>query len=75
VGERDHGGGGGPGGARKLTLHLDGFAWEAIAEESSRLGVSIEDLARFSLLYYLADLDSGRVARRLPNALSLQDAS
>jgi hypothetical protein len=50
---------------RSLTLRLDTFAWEAIAEESSRLGVSVEDFVSFSVLYYLADIDSGRVARRI----------
>jgi hypothetical protein len=48
---------------RDLTLRLDGFAWEAIAEESARLGVSVEELISFSVLYYLADADSGRLAR------------
>jgi hypothetical protein len=53
-------------------LRLDGFAWEAVEEESDRLGVSVEELARFSVLYYLADLDSGRIARRIPDTPSLQ---
>jgi hypothetical protein len=52
--------------SRELVIHLDGFALDAIAEESDRLGVPIEEIARFSVLYYLADLDSGRVARRIP---------
>jgi hypothetical protein len=60
--------------ARQLTLSLDDFAWSAVAEESSKLGVSAEELARFALLYYLADLDSGRIARRIDGTLSLQDA-
>lgn len=53
---------------QEVRLQLDSFAWEAISEESDRLGVPVEELARFSLLYYLADLDSGRVARRIPTA-------
>jgi hypothetical protein len=57
--------------SRELTLTLDDFTLEAIAEEAGRLGVSTEDLVRFSLLYYLADLDSGRIARRLPDRLTL----
>jgi hypothetical protein len=50
---------------RSLILPMDSFAWEAVEEESARLGVSIEDLVAFAVLYYLADLDSGRVARRI----------
>lgn len=58
-------------GPRQLTLTLDDFTLETIAEEAGRLGVSTEDLARFSVLYYLADLDSGRIARRIPDRLTL----
>ena len=50
---------------RGLTLRLDSFAWEAIEEEADRAGVAVEDLIAFSTLYYLADLDSGRIARRI----------
>ncbi len=60
--------------SRQLTLSFDDFAWSAITEEALKLGVSVEDLARFAVLYYLADLDSGRIARRIDGALSLQDA-
>jgi len=52
---------------RGLTLRLDRFAWEAIEEEADRAGVPVEDLIAFSTLYYLADLDSGRIARRIPS--------
>jgi hypothetical protein len=44
---------------------MDAFAWQAAEEESQRLGVSVEELVVFAVLYYLADLDSGRVARRI----------
>lgn len=49
---------------RRVTLRMGGFAGEALARESARLGVSREELASFSVLYYLADGDSGRIARR-----------
>jgi hypothetical protein len=52
-------------GGRTLTLSLDGFAWEALEQERVRLGVSLEELVSFSVLYYLADSDSGRLARRI----------
>ncbi len=51
--------------SRSVELQLDEFAWEALDAESVRLGVSVEDLLAFSLLYYLADLDSGRIARNI----------
>jgi hypothetical protein len=52
--------------ARRLTIGLEPFAWEALEEEAARLEVSIAELASFAVLYYLADGDSGRIARRLP---------
>lgn len=54
-----------PGAEHHLTLQLDDFAWEAIELECAKLGVSVEEFISFSVLYYLADIDSGRVARRI----------
>lgn len=51
--------------SRNLTLRLDGFARETIEEEASRMGVPVEELIAFAVLYYLADVDSGRIARRI----------
>jgi len=51
---------------QSLTLQLDGFAWETIAEQSAQMGVSVEELATHAIMYYVADLDSGRIARRIP---------
>jgi hypothetical protein len=53
---------------RRLDLargveQLDGFAREALEAESARLGVPAEEVMTFAVLYYLADLDSGRIAR------------
>jgi len=47
-------------------LRLDEFAYRTIEEESVKMGVSVEELSIFAVLYYLADLDSGRIARRIP---------
>jgi hypothetical protein len=52
-----------------LTLHLGDFAHDTIDEEAARLGISVEELATFALLYYLADMDSGRIAREIPASL------
>ena len=54
---------------RTLALELDTFAWEALAEQSVELAVEVDELATFSVLYYLADRDSQRIARRLPAEL------
>jgi hypothetical protein len=58
-----------PGAKRTLALALDGFTWEALAEQAARLEVSLDELAAFSVLYYLADLDSKRIARLIPTHL------
>jgi hypothetical protein len=50
---------------RGLNLRLEGFAWEAVEQESARLGVSVEELVAFAIMYYLADVDSGRIARQI----------
>lgn len=65
-GDSATGGGHAPSEAHRLTIDLDGFAWEALEQESARLGVPVAELARFAVLYYLADGDSDRIARRLP---------
>jgi hypothetical protein len=48
-----------------LTVRLRGFTREALEQESARMGVSVEELAVFALNYYMADVDSGRIARRI----------
>jgi predicted DNA-binding ribbon-helix-helix protein len=50
---------------RSLTLRLERFAWDAIDEEATREGIAVEELIAFSVLYYLADVDSERIARRV----------
>jgi hypothetical protein len=56
-----------PAGERvSLTLQLDRFALTALEDEAREMNVSVEELGSFALLYYLADRDSGRIARRLP---------
>lgn len=52
-----------------LTLQLGDFAHDTIDEEAARLGISVEELATFAVLYYLADMDSGRIAREIPASL------
>jgi hypothetical protein len=63
-GDPGTGAGGDPHACGKLILDLDAFAWRALAEEAVQMGVPIEELASYALLYYLADRDSGRIVRR-----------
>jgi hypothetical protein len=53
----------------RLTLALGDFAHETIDEEATRLGIPVEELVTFAVLYYLADIDSGRIARAVPTSL------
>jgi hypothetical protein len=50
---------------RRLTLSLGGFAWRTLDEEAAREGSTVEELITFSVLYYLADVDSERISRRI----------
>jgi hypothetical protein len=52
-------------GEHNLTLTLDGYAWEGVSEEAAREGLTVEELVGFAVLYYLADVDSGRIARQV----------
>jgi hypothetical protein len=49
---------------RGVTLRLRGFAWEALNLEAARRGMTIEELVEFSVLYYLHDEDSDRLAHQ-----------
>ncbi len=55
-----------PEGERTLALKFDHFAWEALSEQAAMLETAVDELAAFAVLYYLADLDSKRIARKLP---------
>jgi hypothetical protein len=48
-----------------VRVGLDEDTWHALEDEGRRQGVDAEALAEHALLYFLADLDSGRVAQRL----------
>jgi hypothetical protein len=50
---------------RSITLTLEGFAWETLDEEAARERITTDELITFAVLYYLADVDSGRIARRI----------
>jgi hypothetical protein len=53
------------GSSHRATIELSDFAWTALSTEAERQDVPLEDLLTHAALYYLADLDSGRVAARV----------
>lgn len=53
-----------------VRLPLGSFAWQTANEEAMRAGLTIEELITFSLLYYLADRDSGRISRHIADSPS-----
>lgn len=59
---------------RRLTLELDDFGYEALREEAARQGVPLEELLAHAVMYYLADLDSGRIAARVLRSSETQEA-
>jgi hypothetical protein len=54
----------------ELELELDDDLHEELRRESRRQRVTPDVLAMHALMYYLADLDSGRAAARLDDAIN-----
>lgn len=61
---------GGVEGTQPYELELDEELLGELRQESRRQDVTPELLALHALMYYLADVDSGRAAARLGNAMS-----
>jgi hypothetical protein len=57
------------GGAQGVKVDLDHATWTALAEEAEQQGVTPDVLAVHAVLYFLADLESGRIAGLLEDAL------
>ena len=51
--------------SRSVTVWLESYAWHAIAQEAAREGLSMDEIVTFAVLYFLADVDSGRISRRI----------
>ncbi|MEA2468489.1 MAG: hypothetical protein QOJ57_2615 [Thermoleophilaceae bacterium] len=51
--------------AQRITIEFDEFGWQSLSAEATRQGVTLEELLVHAAMYYLADLDSGRVAARV----------
>jgi hypothetical protein len=52
-----------------LGVTLDDETWSAIVEEAERQAVTPEAVAVHAVVYFVADLDSGRLAEALAEAL------
>jgi hypothetical protein len=57
--------GGGGKAAYQLSVDLDTASWGGLEAEAERQGVSVDTLLEHAIMYFLADLDSGRVERRI----------
>lgn len=53
-----------------LSLRVDRAAWERFAAEAADQQVTPEQLLRHAVLYFAADVEAGRVARRLLDELA-----
>jgi len=58
-----------PVGAHALEVELDDPVFRSLEQEAVAQGVAPERLAEHALTYFLADVDSGRLADRLGDAL------
>ncbi len=52
-------------GSLRLEIDLDADSWRVLEAEAKRQHVTLEALVVHAILYFLADLDSGRVGRRI----------
>jgi hypothetical protein len=57
----------------RLKVELDDQTWDALKDEAADQGVSVETLAVHAVMYFLADVDSGRVGAQLRDALDRTD--
>ena len=60
-------------GALELKLSVDGGLWTAFEEEAHRQGASVSCLAEHAALYYVAELDAGRITERILEELERED--
>jgi hypothetical protein len=49
----------------RVVIELDDFGHSRALEEAERQGVTLEELGAHAMIYYLSDLDSGRVAAKV----------
>jgi hypothetical protein len=54
----------------EISVELDERTWEALAEAARLQGVDQDRLLEHAVLYYLADLESGRAAARIVRSIA-----
>jgi hypothetical protein len=54
----------------RLRIDIDDGTWRALVDAAAAQGVSLESLAEHAVLFYVADLESGRVAKGLERTLA-----
>jgi hypothetical protein len=54
-----------PGGATAVEVDFEEETWRSLVEEAAAQSTDSEALARHALLFFLADVDSGRIAGKL----------
>jgi hypothetical protein len=52
-----------------VQVQLDDATWTALAREARRQRVAVATLATHAVLYFIADVDSGRLAQRMGETL------
>jgi hypothetical protein len=50
---------------RVVVLDLDGMTVKGLEQEAERQGLGLERLIEHAAIFFLADLDAGRVAERV----------
>lgn len=56
-------------GNHAIAVELDDETWAGLRREATEQGVTPDALALHALMYFVADVDRGRVGRRLGDAL------
>jgi hypothetical protein len=54
---------------KELPVRLDDETWQALVQEADRQAVPPNVLLAHAVIYFLSDLDSGRLAERMEDAL------
>jgi DNA-binding transcriptional LysR family regulator len=58
-----------------VQVEVDDETWDALVEEARRQGVDVGVLAAHAVLYFMADVDSGRVAQRMGDSVTERPGS